>query len=92
MTFPLLDDSLKKVMPAVCPGGSDSAALDSTLKFLIFFGLELPKAVMVTVPEPWKRSTTLFVDLSHFGIFLSFWGNYSKVWAILTYRKIYMTN
>ncbi len=59
MASPLLDDSLKKLMPVVCPGGSDSAALDNTLEFLMFCGMELPKAAMVTVPEPWKRRSDL---------------------------------
>ena len=30
--------------------------LDNTLEFLLFHGLDLPKAVMVTLPEPWSRN------------------------------------
>ncbi len=40
---------------AVNPGGSDSARLDNTLEFLVMSGMELPLAVMITIPEPWEN-------------------------------------
>ena len=43
-------------MPIVDQSGSDSAMLDNTLEFLMMYGMELPKAVMVTVPEPWQNN------------------------------------
>ena len=37
------------------PSGSDSAMLDNTLEFLVMSGMELPLAVMITIPEPWSK-------------------------------------
>ena len=54
MVSPLLADDLEKVLPVVDPSGSDSAMLDNTLEFLMYAGMELPRAVMVTIPEPWS--------------------------------------
>ena len=51
-----LKDDLHKVMPVVNPEGSDSAMLDNTLEFLVMSGMELPLAVMITIPEPWKNT------------------------------------
>ena len=45
-----------KVLPVVNPDGSDSARLDNTLEFLVMSGMELPLAVMITIPEPWDNN------------------------------------
>ncbi len=45
-----------KVLPVVDPDGSDSARLDNTLEFLVMSGMELPLAVMITIPEPWDNN------------------------------------
>ena len=39
--------------------GSDSAMLDNTLEFLVMSGMELPLAVMITIPEPWANNDTI---------------------------------
>ena len=52
----LLAADRDKIMPIVDQSGSDSAMLDNTLEFLMMYGMELPKAVMVTVPEPWQNN------------------------------------
>ena len=52
MDSPLLADDMEKVLPVVNTAGSDSAMLDNTLEFLMFSGMSLPKAVMMTIPEP----------------------------------------
>ena len=50
----LLDEeSMQKVLPVINSEGSDSAMLDNTLEFLVMNGIELPLAVMITIPEPW---------------------------------------
>ena len=41
------------------PDGSDSAMLDNTLEFLVMSGMELPLAVMITIPEPWANNHTM---------------------------------
>lgn len=49
-----LKGQLHKVLPVVNAEGSDSAMLDNTLEFLVMNGMELPLAVMITIPEPWS--------------------------------------
>ena len=59
MYSPLLADDMDKILPVVETSGSDSAMLDNTLEFLMFGGMELPKAVMVTIPEPWASDADM---------------------------------
>lgn len=51
-----LDGELQKVLPVVNTAGSDSARLDNTLEFLVMSGMDLPLAVMITIPEPWANN------------------------------------
>ncbi len=50
---------LHKVLPVVNTSGSDSAMLDNTLEFLVMSGMDLPLAVMITIPEPWANNTAM---------------------------------
>ena len=50
---------MTKVLPIVNQGGSDSAMLDNTLEFMVMNGMELPLAVMVTIPEPWENNHSM---------------------------------
>ncbi len=50
---------LFKVLPAVDPAGSDSARLDNALEFMVMNGMDLPLAVMITIPEPWANNKTM---------------------------------
>ena len=54
-----LKGQLHKVLPVVDRRGSDSAMLDNTLEFLVMSGMDLPLAVMITIPEPWANNKTL---------------------------------
>lgn len=54
-----LKNELIKVLPAINASGSDSAMLDNTLEFLVMNGMELPLAVMITIPEPWANNRTM---------------------------------
>ncbi len=54
-----LKDQLGKVLPVVNTSGSDSAMLDNTLEFLVMSGMDLPLAVMITIPEPWANNRTM---------------------------------
>lgn len=54
-----LKGDLDKVIPVVNTEGSDSAMLDNTLEFLVMSGMELPLAVMITIPEPWDNNGTM---------------------------------
>ena len=54
-----LHNELHKVLPVVNASGSDSAMLDNTLEFLVMSGMDLPLAVMITIPEPWANNRTM---------------------------------
>ena len=60
MNSPIMEKDLDKIYPVVQKTGSDSAMLDNTLEFLYMNGMDLPLAMMVTIPEPWKHNT--FMD------------------------------
>ena len=49
----------EKVFPVVDVNGSDSAMLDNTLEFLVMSGMELPRAVMMCIPEPWENNPSM---------------------------------
>ena len=53
------DKDIDKVFPVVNTSGSDSAMLDNTLEFLVMSGMELPLAVMICIPEPWRNDANM---------------------------------
>ena len=55
MHSPILDEDMDKILPVIDVNGSDSSMLDNTLEFLLMNGIELPQAVMMTIPEPWAN-------------------------------------
>ena len=59
MSNPVIDDALDKIYPVVNGAGSDSAMLDNTLEFMVMSGMDLPLAVMVTIPEPWTKDGSI---------------------------------
>jgi len=59
MSGPFLEENREKILPVVDVRGSDSAMLDNTLEFLMMNGMDLPLAVMVTIPEPWQGDKTI---------------------------------
>ena len=52
----LLGEDIKKLMPIIRPGGSDSAMMDNCLQFLHLAGYSLPRAIMMMIPEPWVNN------------------------------------
>ena len=48
-----------KIYPVVDVNGSDSAMLDNTLEFLVMSGMELPRAVMMCIPEPYENDKSM---------------------------------
>jgi glutamate synthase (ferredoxin) len=50
----LFGDDLKKILPIVIEGGSDSASFDNVLEFLHRAGRPLPLAVLMMIPEAWS--------------------------------------
>ena len=61
-----LKNELHKVLPVVNTEGSDSAMLDNTLEFLVMSGMDLPLAVMITIPEPWSNDLSISREKSDF--------------------------
>jgi glutamate synthase (ferredoxin) len=55
----LFGEDLKKVLPVICPDGSDSAMFDNCLEMLVLSGRSLPHAVMMMIPEPWQHHETM---------------------------------
>jgi glutamate synthase (NADPH) large chain len=51
----LFGDDLRKVIPAIRPGGSDSATFDNALELLVMAGRSLPHSLMMMVPEAWEN-------------------------------------
>ncbi|MBI2455612.1 MAG: glutamate synthase subunit alpha, partial [candidate division NC10 bacterium] len=45
---------LKKILPIVLEGGSDSAIFDNVLEFLVMAGRPLPHAILMMIPEAWS--------------------------------------
>ena len=54
-----LGEDIRKVMPVITEGGSDSMALDNALEFLWHTGRSLPHAMMMLVPEAWEHNSVM---------------------------------
>ena len=54
-----LKGELHKVLPAINATGSDSAMLDNAIEFMVMSGMELPLAVMISIPEPWANDKSM---------------------------------
>ena len=54
MRSEVMGAEMRRVLPVVAEGGSDSQMLDNTMEFLAMNGFPLPLAGMVLMPEPWQ--------------------------------------
>ena len=61
-----LKGELHKVLPAINTSGSDSAMLDNALEFMVMSGMDLPLAVMVTIPAPWEHDKYMDSEIKDF--------------------------
>jgi glutamate synthase (ferredoxin) len=55
----LLGDDLRKIVPIIREGGSDSAIFDNVLELLVMAGRSLPHAILMMIPEPWQNHDTM---------------------------------
>jgi len=55
----VLGKDLNRVLPIINKEGSDSAIFDNNLEFLYMNGMDLTRAVMMAIPEPWYKSKTM---------------------------------
>ncbi len=59
MSSPVLSEDMEKILPVINAKGSDSAMLDNTVEFMVMNGIDLPLAMMITIPEPWDKISSM---------------------------------
>ena len=55
----LFGDDLKKLLPIIREGGSDTATFDNVLELLMMAGRSLPHALLMMIPEPWSNHESM---------------------------------
>ncbi|MBQ4199032.1 MAG: glutamate synthase large subunit, partial [Kiritimatiellae bacterium] len=66
LASPVFGDELKKVLPVVHGGQSDSASLDSIFELLVAAGRDAPHAMMMLVPQAWGAKYHMGHDVRAF--------------------------
>ena len=66
LTSDVLGDDLKKILPIIREGGSDTATFDNVLEFLVMTGRSLPHAILMMIPEPWQNNAAMSPELRAF--------------------------
>ena len=59
LASPLFGDDIKKLLPIITPGGSDSAMLDNAVELLTMAGRSLPHVMAMLIPEAWEHEPTM---------------------------------
>ncbi|WP_373017372.1 glutamate synthase central domain-containing protein, partial [Muriicola sp.] len=59
MESPLFGPEIKKILPIILPGKSDSATMDMVVELLLMTGRSLPEVMMMLVPEAWEKNTEM---------------------------------
>src|SRR6266853_924640 len=62
----VMGDDLKKILPIIREGGSDTAIFDNVLEFLVMTGRSLPHAILMMIPEPWSGHESMRPELKAF--------------------------
>jgi glutamate synthase (ferredoxin) len=58
----VLGDDLKKILPVIREGGSDTAIFDNVLELLVMAGRSLPHAILMMIPEPWQGHESMAAE------------------------------
>ena len=66
LASPLFGDELKKILPVVRQGQSDSASLDNMFELLVAAGRDAPHAMMMLVPQAWGAKYHMGHDVRAF--------------------------
>src|SRR5579872_4696473 len=66
LASPLFGSDIKKLMPIITPGGSDSAMLDNAVELLTLAGRSLPHALSMLIPEAFDNDPTMPEDVRAF--------------------------
>ncbi|QBA64918.1 glutamate synthase large subunit [Muriicola soli] len=56
---PFFGPEIKKILPIILPGKSDSATMDMVVELLLMTGRSLPEVMMMLVPEAWEKNTEM---------------------------------
>ena len=59
-------EDMKKILPVIREGGSDTATFDNVLELLVMAGRTLPHAVLMMIPEPWSGDEAMGADRKAF--------------------------
>lgn len=62
----LFGDDLKKILPVIEPGKSDSASFDNAVELLVAAGRSMPHALMMMIPESWNDKNPIPEYLKYF--------------------------
>ncbi len=62
----VLGDDVKKILPIIYDGQSDTASLDNMLELLVMSGYPIAQAVMMIIPEPWEQATLMTEETKAF--------------------------
>ncbi len=62
MENPYYGNDLKRMLPIIMEGQSDSATFDTVLELLVMAGRDLPHAVMMMIPEAWSKNPMMDPD------------------------------
>lgn len=63
---PLFGENIKKIIPVIPDGQSDSASLDNALELLVEGGRSLPHAMLMLVPQAWGKDYHIGQDVRGF--------------------------
>ena len=55
----LFGPDIKKILPIILPGKSDSSSMDMVVEILLATGRSLPEVMMMLVPEAWEKHATM---------------------------------
>jgi len=66
MESPFFGKDLKRMLPIIMEGQSDSATFDTVLELLTLSGRSMPHAIMMMIPEAWSKNETLTPELRAF--------------------------
>ena len=58
----LFGPEIKKILPVILPGKSDSATMDMVVELLLMTGRSLPEVMMMLVPEAWEKNPEMSED------------------------------
>src|SRR5216684_2080584 len=66
LASPLFGEDIKKLMPIITAGGSDSAMLDNAVELLALAGRSMPHVMSMLIPEAWDHDVTMPADIKAF--------------------------